>query len=819
MVKGIASFAQNFTLNLSMPFRFSSFYLASFLLFICGVSSGQILRLEDSETGEPIEFSTISSGSKFSVTNNQGQADISDFHGEKEIEIRNVSYRTLVKSYDELSALNFMVSLEKVGVSLDQIVVSASRWNQPTREIPARITTMTSKDIAFQLPQTSADLLGNSGEVYIQKSQLGGGSPMIRGFSTNRLLISVDGIRMNTAIFRSGNLQNIISLDPFATESAEVLFGPGSVIYGSDAIGGVMSFQTLKPEFSLTDKALISGKGSARYSTAATEKTIHGDVKLGWSRLGFVTSFTATDYGDLKMGSNGPEEYLRDFYVSNSPILNEIVDNSSPRIQRHTGYSQFNLMQKVRYAPSPLLEFNYGFHFSETSDIPRYDRLLRTENGLPRSSEWYYGPQSWMMNNLNIDYKGSSKIYDRVAIKLAVQNFGESRVDRDFMDSLRNERIEEVKAFSVNIDFTKSLGKNRFNYGFEGVKNDVDSKGSVTDITTEVVDLAPARYPKSSWSSFAIYMTNQYRMNDEVLLQSGVRYNYFSLKADFTSQFFSLPFSETSIFRSSVTGSVGLVYNPTSNLSLSTNLSSGFRAPNVDDIGKIFDSEPGSVVVPNPALSAEYAYNADVGIARVFGDRIKFDATGYFTYLTDALVRRDYSLNGITELLYDGELSNVQAIQNAALARVYGIQTGVEMQFSSGFGVISRYNWQRGREELDDGTESASRHAAPAFGITRISFKTRKIRTEVYAVYNAEKPFSEMPESEKSKVFIYATDENGDPFSPSWYSLNWKGTFNISEVISISSGLENITNQRYRPYSSGIVASGANFILSLNANF
>ena len=93
-----------------------------------------------------------------------------------------------------------------------------------------------------------------TGAVFIQKSQLGGGSPMIRGFSTNRILIVVDGVRMNNAIYRSGNLQNIISIDALATEEAEVIFGPGSIIYGSDDIGGVMDFHSLTPRYSLSNK-------------------------------------------------------------------------------------------------------------------------------------------------------------------------------------------------------------------------------------------------------------------------------------------------------------------------------------------------------------------------------------------------------------------------------------------------------------------------------------------------------------------------------------------------------------------------------------
>ena len=129
------------------------------------------------------------------------------------------------------------------GVNLDEIVVAASRWTQNVDLQPIKITSLGFETTNKYNPQTTADLLSISGEVFMQKSQYGGGSPMIRGFATNRLLYSVDGVRMNSAIFRSGNIQNVISLDPFAIASTEILFGPGAVSYGSDAIGGVMVFR------------------------------------------------------------------------------------------------------------------------------------------------------------------------------------------------------------------------------------------------------------------------------------------------------------------------------------------------------------------------------------------------------------------------------------------------------------------------------------------------------------------------------------------------------------------------------------------------
>ncbi|MCB0839500.1 MAG: TonB-dependent receptor plug domain-containing protein, partial [Bacteroidetes bacterium] len=219
--------------------------MLSFFLGFWGMISAQIITIKDIESNQPIEGASIISHSLkiFKTTNAKGQADISAFKDAKEIEIRIFGYETIVRSYKELWDADFEVMLEVSNLNLDAVVVSATRWRQNSSNVPSKIVPITQREVNLQNPQTAADLLGISGKVYIQKSQQGGGSPMIRGFATNRLLYTVDGVRMNNAIFRGGNIQNVINLDPLAIENAEVLFGPGSVIYGSDAIGGVMSFQ------------------------------------------------------------------------------------------------------------------------------------------------------------------------------------------------------------------------------------------------------------------------------------------------------------------------------------------------------------------------------------------------------------------------------------------------------------------------------------------------------------------------------------------------------------------------------------------------
>ena len=784
----------------------------------------QIITIKDNETGQPLDLVTVSSDipKAFTATNAEGQADISKFRGSGKIAIRLIGYETVTFTFDELEQAGFSIGLDQTPINLDQVVVSATRWNQDARDVPAKIYVMSPRDIALENPQTTADMLEASGEVFIQKSQQGGGSPMIRGFATNRLLYTVDGIRMNTAIFRSGNLQNVISLDPFSFESAEVIFGPVSLIYGSDAIGGVMCFRTLTPQYSLSSKPLVAGNALARFSSANMEITGHFDVNVGWKKWAFVTSFSNNNYGDLRMGSFGPDTYLRPWYVERIDSTDVVKTNDDPEVQKPTGYSQINLMQKIGFRPTGEWELQYGFHYSITTDYPRYDRLIQTKKGLPKSAEWYYGPQEWMMNSLMVTNSSSNVIYDLMTIRLAWQVFGESRHNRDFQKPTRYDRVEKVNALSANVDFTRILGgKHTFYYGLEVVWDDVNSTGTDYDITTGMDTIGPSRYPMSTWASYAAYMNYQFRINPKFMLQAGARYNYFTLDADFTNNlgFYPFPFSEAKINDGALTGNLGFVYNPAEKWSVVMNFSTGFRAPNVDDLGKVFDSEPGSVVVPNPDLKPEYAYNAEVGVAKVFGKSVKIDLTAYYTWLQDAMVRRDYTLNGLDSIMYDGEMSKVQAIQNAAFATVYGIQAGLEVKLPAGFGFTSQFSYQKGEEELDNGTTSPLRHAAPWFGVSHLTFAAWKLELDLYAVYNGEVSYRNLPEEERGKSYMYALDADGNPYSPSWYTLNFKALYQITQNFSVSAGVENITDQRYRPYSSGISAPGRNFIIALRARF
>lgn len=782
----------------------------------------QTITVTDMVTGELLKQVNLYSENPniYATTNVNGQATISAFKKTEIIYVRLIGYKTETTTYSELEELLFRIALTPSSVNMDELVISGTRWLQSSGDVPSKIQTIIPQQVTLENPQTAADLLSVSGQVFIQKSQQGGGSPMIRGFATNRLLYSVDGVRMNTAIFRGGNIQNVISLDPFAIQKTEVMFGPGSVLYGSDAIGGVMSFQTLTPQLSLSDTLLVTGKAATRYSSANNEKTAHFDVNAGWNKWAFVTSISTNNYDDLRMGSNGPDDYIKPYYIQRQDSMDVVITNKDPLVQNPSGYSQINMMQKLRYKPNANWDLQYGFHYSETSEYGRYDRHNRIRNGLPRYAEWNYGPQKWLMNNLSIENAGNTTLYDQLTVRLAQQSFEESRIDRLLNSDSRSIRIEEVEAYSINLDFVKSTNtKNKLFYGFEYVLNDVTSTGIDEDISTGSRVEGPSRYPQSTWQSIAVYANDQFKFSDRLLIQGGMRYNQIILDATFDNTFYPFPFTSANLNNGALTGSLGLIFHPQTDLTISANVATAFRAPNVDDVGKVFDSEPGSVVIPNPNLKPEYAYNADLGIAKIFSEMFKLDATGYYTILNDALVRRDFSLNGQDSIIYDGTLSQVQAIQNAAVAKVYGIQIGIEGKLSSGFGFSSKLNYQKGEEELDNGSTSSSRHAAPWFGVTKLTYDAPDLDLELYSNYQGERAFEDLAVDEQGKTEIYAADENGNPYSPAWYTLNFKANYTLTEVFSVQAGLENITDQRYRPYSSGLSGPGRNYILSLTADF
>jgi hemoglobin/transferrin/lactoferrin receptor protein len=320
------------------------------------------------------------------------------------------------------------------------VIISTNKVPEVRSKVAQQVYLISGNQIKNLNVQTAADLIGNSGVAAIQRNLQGGGSPQLRGFEASRIVLVVDGVRMNKLIYRAGHLQNIITLDNNSLERLEILLGPSSTIYGSDAMGGVIHFRTKSPQLSGEGKRVNAGGNAfCRYGTVNNERTTHVEFNVGGKKLTLFSSFTHSSFGDLKMGERknpalGDEFGLRPFYVKRATDNTEdiFVANDDPYVQKFSGYSQYDLFEKLLYKQNENVSHLFNFQFSNSSNIPRYDRLTDPENGGLRQAEWYYGPQKRLMFAYQLSTQNVGPFADAMKTTLSYQGIEESRHDRRF---------------------------------------------------------------------------------------------------------------------------------------------------------------------------------------------------------------------------------------------------------------------------------------------------------------------------------------------------------------------------------------------------
>lgn len=791
--------------------------LFSLLIAFFFHSQAQSVHVVDNTGSRPVADAFIYHENKEDIayTDENGDADIADFPTGL-IFIQHPSFHRQSVAY---FGSNIRIVLREKIMSFNEVVISANKWEQEEESVTQEIMSISKKTIQFQNPQTSADLLANTGQVFVQKSQYGGGSPKIRGFSANSVLLVVDGVRMNNAIFRSGNLQNIINIDPNALESSEVIFGPGAVIYGSDALGGVMDFHTVSPRWTSTQKFKVGANALMRYSTAANERTGHIDFQAVNDQFSFFHSSSVTFLDDLRAGAQRrggyANEFERNVYVQRIDGQDHLIPNSNSEIQKFSGYDLFNTLSKVKYRLSENMDISYGFYFSTTSDIPRYDNLtetIRPDTDSLASAEWYYGPQQWQMHNLSFNLYQENPFFDQARVTLAYQQFDESRNDRNFGDDRLRVRSETVDMYSLGIDFDKEWKKSNLYYGIDFYHNDATSDAYRRNIETGAITAASSRYPNegSEYTSFALYGSFVDHINDKLTFNSGLRYNIISLQAQTTdSTALSNQASALDLSNVAFNGSLGLAYNFSEKSKISYNFATGFRAPNIDDVGKVFDVGS-SIVVPNPGLKPEYTLNNEIAYQRKT-ERSLLRLVVFQSRLFNAIVDGPFTLNGNSTIDINGETLDVFAKVNAGDAVIYGGSLVYHAEIEQNWAVSQVVSFTGGRDISND---EPLRHTTPLFGRTTVTYQKDKLRSELYMEYNTSRDREDIPSSEiDRKPYLYT-----DSGSPGWYTLNLKSSYQLSEFININVGLENILDTHYRPYSSGISAPGLNLILTVRAS-
>ncbi|NEW79678.1 MAG: TonB-dependent receptor [Gelidibacter sp.] len=806
------------------------------LLFLITLSAkSQQVKVFDRETNFPINNVTIYNDNRDLVvyTNKYGIANLSIFKESDVLSFNHLSFIEYEILKRDLDVIDFVVYLSNRAEQLDEVVLSASRGKETRSRIAETIAITSREEIRKMAPQTSADLLAHLPGIKVQKTQMGGGSPVIRGMEANRVLLVVDGVRMNNAIYRTGHLQSSITVSPTVLERTEIIYGPSSVIYGSDALGGVINYFTKTPEIN-TENTFNSSIFS-KYSSANNEKTIHFDAEASFKKWASFTAISYSDFGDLKMGktrNHGFDNWGKVFQYSNNTnsFYNPVgVMNPNPELQKNTGYNQLDILQKFYVPLGKNTDITFNIQYSTSSDIPNFDNLAEVSNGKLRYAEAYYGPQNRFLASSSLQFNPGYFWLEKGSLVFAFQQVEESRIERRMNSLDRFYRTENVDVYSVNGDFTVPLNKAKdrnLTYGFEFTHNDVSSNAIGKKIAVngdEIIGfdnefVIQSRYPDggSQYSSAALYTNYRQNLSSKSTLNTGIRLTSTFLNALWVDDtFMTLPDMDIYTDNKSLSFTAGYVYKPSVNWQMNTLVSSGFRSPNIDDIGKI-RYKSGQVTVPNIDLKPEYVYNAELGLMRYFNNK-KFlvSANAYYMLLHNYIARGAFEINGQNTLVYDGVTATTMANINNENAYVKGGTIGFQGTVFNHFKTNGSLTYTKGKSY---DTKMPLSSIPPLFGNLEVSYSQNKFLTSLNYRFNAAKKLKDYNLEEgidniEQTPFIA---ETGNYYgTPKWSTLNLNTNYQFSEKVSISFRIDNIFDVHYKEFASSISSPGRNYVGSL----
>ncbi|MFY9153896.1 MAG: TonB-dependent receptor [Prolixibacteraceae bacterium] len=706
-------------------------------------------------------------------------------------------------------------------INLEEVVVSVNKTEELKKNIAQQVQVLDALDIFRIQAQSTADIVSNSGNVYIQKSQLGGGSVTIRGFEASRTLLVIDGVRMNNLIYRSGHLQNIVTTDNNLLDRIEILFGPSSTVYGSDALGGVVHLYTKRPALAGESRKKVSMNFFSRYGSVNNELSNHFDLNFGTKKFAALSSITVSKFGDLKGGTDSNPFFRnaygeRPYFVDRINGKDVLIENPDRFLQVQSGYSQYDLTQKFLIKQNEYLSHALNVQYSTSSDVPRYDRLTDPSGTGLKYAQWYYGPQDRFLTAYDLNYANPSGKFKRIHLGLNYQNLEESRHSRKFGKNDLSHRIENVNVFGANLDFQKIIRQHNLRFGFDGQFNTLESTANSEDISTGILAPLDTRYPdgENSMSDLAVYFSHTWKITGQLTLVDGIRGGYSWLRSTIAdNSFFNLPFTEARQKTPVYSGNIGIIANPTDQWKLSFLISTGFRVPNIDDLSKIFESAPGIVIVPNPDLKPEKTVNYELGITKIFSQKTSWETALYYTFFNDAIVTDPFLLNGRGSIQYDGSTSQVFANQNREKAFITGFSSNLKSQFTQYLLMNLSLNYTYGRIKGEN-LNLPLDHIPPFLAHLSLSYTAKKFSTDFFINYNGWKRLNDYHLNGEDNE-QYATPEG----MPAWFILNIHGSYQVNKKIGIQAGIDNILDTQYRTFASGINAPGRNIFSAVLFHF
>ena len=649
-----------------------------------------------------------------------------------------------------------IIAQSDTALYLQEVTVTATRTKQNTLLTPYSVTRININVAERFQPRTSPEALVGTMGVFVQKTNHGGGSPFVRSLTGDQNLLMIDGIRLNNATYRYGPNQYFNTIDLFSVGSIEVARGTGSVQYGSDAMGGVIQVFTKDPGFS--EKSKWSGNIIGRVLSNDVEYTGRTELVYSSRKTAMQVGYTSRKFGDLPGGD-------------------------TTGLQSPSGYKEQAIDLKFKWQLNQQWTLTAMHQQNQQKNVPLYHRVA-----LENFAYYLFDPQVRKLSYVRLEGNSNQPLFSKISFTASLQNNSEQR--RYQRNGNANRFVEEDKVRTIGLTadvFSAFNAAWTANTGIEYYTDKVQSsKQQITLANNEVLNQRGLYPDGASMGNFSLYSMHHIALGD-FSIEAGLRYNALNIKVD------------TAIVKpSSLVFNSALSYKLNKQQSLYASYSTGYRAPNIDDMGTLglvdFRYE-----VPAYGLRPEKTMNTELGY-KIQTKQLQASLAFYYMHLTNLINR--VQLQGQQISGY-----NVYIKENNQESFIRGFEYSLQYQWKNGWMLHTNGAYSFGQNIT---RSEPMRRIPPFHGRTFLQWKPGRMMYMLEYLYAGS----------QTRLAQGDRDDNRIPKggTPGWNILNIHASIDFNKVV-LRTGVANIFNQDYRMHGSGINGLGRNLYISAQFRF
>jgi len=667
----------------------------------------------------------------------------------------------------------------------EDLVVTASRLPGPAFDEPFVVDTVGADRIRDRSYRTTVDLFEDVPAVMVQKTGYGQGSPYIRGFTAFRNLFLVDGVRLNNAVFRSGPNQYWNTVDALSIDRMEIVKGPGSVLYGSDAIGGTVNVLTKGPT-GYGEGFQSGGRLYYRLSSAERSQIGRAEAWGTWDHtFGLYVGGSVKHFGDLEGGRN-------------------------VGTQDETGYHEWDGDMKAEYFLGPDRKLVFAHQHVQQFDAPRTHKTIYgiTWEGLTRGSELRRDlDQRRDLTYLQYHAENLGGPVDAVHAGLSWHQQDETRHRARTGGRFDTQGFEAgtLGAFA-QAESRTPLG--RLTYGIDYYHDNVNSFSSTNAIQGPVGDDA-------DYDLLGLYVQDTIPVCDRLDLILGGRYEYARARARSVQDPNTGARIRVGDTWGDLIGSGRLVWHVDRerHWNVFAGVSQGFRAPNLSDLSRLDTARTNEIETPSPGLDPEHYVTYEAG-TKVSRRDLDLQLSYFYTRIRDMIVRTP------TGVVFPGPPPlNEVTKRNAGDGFVHGVEVAPRWRFAEDWTLFGYLAWLDGEHDTYPTAAPVARREPksrlmPTTGQVGLRWDDPQDRFWAEAVCTWADEADDL--STRDAADTSRIPPGGTPgYVVGSVRLGWR----VQDNTTLTFAVENVTNEDYRIHGSGLNEPGRNFVFGLEMTF